>query len=389
MKRFTVALWGVLFLSLPVLQTAKAQMLDDLFDEDDFDASEIDKMQQKEASRKKTVSAAPAVPKQVSAPAVSKPVSAPAAKPILKPITETGKMPSSQGGAPLKQTVPRPVEQPKIQTPAPAVPVAAPRTFNLSPMPQAIAPKPSLPELGIGKNEDALPNLGINAKKNDENLSLFEMRARKKKHKSTDVSKFDIAGIKLKMKPQEVIELAEKAGFTLKFENRKIPEIREWKYHRQCLKQMFFSYDSKKNCIKETARLNQSEYVSALVFENKPLRETLNIEFTSTFSDNHVYRIRYVNKGDHSLGSTNEAKYLKIKRREEFLDQLIRKYGAPDDELALMWGISGLSATLQADISEGALDATLVMEDTSDQENDFDAVLADDLKSGLTDKFSF
>ena len=152
---------------------------------------------------------------------------------------------------------------------------------------------------------------------------------------------------------------------------------------------MFFAYKSQKNCIQETAKADNNEYIAKLVFENKERRETISVEFTSYLTQNQAYRIRYVSKGDASLGNTNEAQYLKSKRYQDFLELLIKKYGSPDDEQQLIWGISGFNAVLQAKISNASLDFSLLMEDPSIEEGDLDKIYADDLKTGSSDKFSF
>ena len=294
------------------------------------------------------------------------------------------------------QTLKEPLDQPPMfkEEPPSSQPVIEEKnkekaTFLLNTKPQEIT-IPSLPQIGSGKMPD-LPDLGSQAtkKKEDENLSLFEMRSRKTGSSDTDVLKFDIAGIRLKMTPQEVMQQALAAGFLLKIQDRKIPTLNEWKYRRLCMQQMLFAYEHKKRCVREIAQHNNSEYTSRLVFENKSRRETLTVEFASSFAENRAYRIRYVSKGDHSLGTTDEAHYFKTKRRQEFLKLLITKYGVPDDEQTLLWGVSGLGATLQAEISDSFLDASLVLEDLSIETEDFDNMSVQDAKDPSIEKFSF
>ena len=367
MKRILPFVFGVIVLASG--QAAVAQMLDDLFDEEDFQSSEIEKMQQETAIKnqaaQKAASAAPPQPKAAAAPASAAPTAAPST-PAVPPAVGPA---SSPAGVP------------------PQMPVGtvAPKTLSLSAGPRAI----TMPQIGAGK-EESMPYLGANAKKrNDENLSLFEMRAKKTGFSNTNVSSFDIAGIRLQMTPDEVIEKASEAGFSLKFKDWKIPQLNEWKYHRQCLDKMSFAHGTKKNCIHETAQEENSEYINRLVFENRPRRETLSVEFTSMYMQNQSYRIRYINKGDHSLGATEEGRYLKTKRRQEFLETLIKKYGLPDDESAMLWGVEGRGATLHAEISNTFLDASLVMENLSMEEKDFDAVANEELKTDPFNNFSF
>ena len=351
MKRIRAVILGVLFLFAE--PRAFAQMLDDLFEDEDFESSEIEKMQRETAAKNK------AAPKKNDASTVSAAVSpAPSSASVsAQPVVSAGQ--------------------------------AKPKTFSLSSKPQTIEAAPALPKIGNGQT-GAMPKIGLNTKKKeDENLSLFEMRAKKKGTSNTNVLNFDIAGIRLKMTPQEAVERAGTAGFSVKHEDKKIPVTKEWKYHRQCLRQMFFTYGSKRNCIRETAKTDNSEYIAKLLLENKERRETISVEFTSHLTQNQAYRILYVSKGDASLGNTNEAQYLKSKRHQDFLELLIKKYGSPDDEQQLIWGIAGFNAVLQAKISNASLDFSLLMEDPSIEEGDLDKIYADDMKTGFSDKFSF
>ncbi len=361
MKRIFVFIFGIIIF-FPSFQVA-AQLMDGLFDEEDFESSEIEKMQKEEAEKKKD--------------AVSVP-SATVAEPVRK---------ASAVQAVSNTNVASPVDSAAPVAAAPVKPKLN-QTFNLNTGPKEIQ-KSSLPQIGSGKVA-LLPDLGSKAnRREDENLSLFEMRARKKGFSDTNVLGFDIAGVRLKMKPEEVMEKALESGFSVKFQDRKIPTLNEWKYTRLCMRQMLFKYSDKKYCAHEIAQRDNSEYISRLVFENKDRRETLSVEFASRYAENQAYRIRYVNKGDHSLGSTDEAHYLKVKRRQEFLRLLITKYGAPDDEQALSWGISGVSATLQANLSDSFLDASLVLEDLSIENDDFDNMSVQDAKNPSFEKFSF
>lgn len=337
-----------------------AQTVDDLFSDEDFESSEIDRMQKETAEKnaKKAVASAPAAQPARSAP---KPVTT-AAVPVSRPPERT----PAQTAAPAPKTLSLPV--PKMQ----AIPASAPSLPQIS-----SAPAPDLPDLGKG------------GKKAGEEMSLFEMRSKKTGNPDTDVLKLDIAGIKLKMTPEEVMQNAAEAGFTLKFKDMETPTLDKWKYRRLCMDMKLFADKSKKECVKDAARQSGSEYISRLVYENKKRRETLTVEFTSRFSDNQAFRVRYVSKGDHSLGTTDEAHYFKAKRRQEFLRLLITKYGVPDDEQALQWGVSGIGATLQAEISDSFLDASLVLEDPNMETDDFDVMSIEDAKEPAIEKFSF
>ncbi|MBO4520825.1 MAG: hypothetical protein J5787_06420 [Alphaproteobacteria bacterium] len=356
MKRILFFIFGAALLSSG--QQATAQTWDDLFDEEDLKSSDIYKAQKEMSEQKKSSTASSKKSEQ----APVKSADSQEVKTSKASTEEKNEAPSGK---------------------------SAPKTFSLFSAPQAIQAPADLPELGTGAS-NGLPELGKSAKKrHSDSLSLFEMRTRKSSFSDTNVLKFDIAGVKLRMTPEEVVQSAQESGFSIKFKDWKIPDPDEWKYHRQCLQQMFFTHNSKKQCIQDAARYNEKEYISRLVFENKDLKETLSVEFTSRATDNQSYRIHYINKGNHSLGTTEEARYFKKKRRRDFFEALIKKYGPPDDEQSLLWGMSGLNATLQAEISNTFLDISLVMEDSLMREKDYQKIAVQDAEANVLENFSF
>lgn len=344
MKHLFVLIFGA---AVSATAPAAAQ-LTDLFGDEDFQSSEIEQMQRREAERK-------------------------AAGNVARPVNDPEQPPA-------RPTVSEPAAPRQPQTPAP----------------QAKAPPKaeSVPAVGAPPAREKLPDLGSrsrqSAKKNDEGLSLFEMRSKKTGGGgSTDVLKFDIAGVMLKMTPEEVAEHAREAGFELTFQEKKVPRLNEWRYARACLKQRLFLSRVKDECVREQARGQEAEYVSRQEYENRELREKMTVEFADNSVGNGAFRIYYVNRGDASLGATDEAHYLKTMRRQEFLRRLITKYGAPDDEQALLWGMGGLSATLRADLSEAQLDAALILEDSSLKDRADENMAQADAKRPALDSFGF
>lgn len=347
MRHLFVLIFG---LAVSTAVPAAAQ-LTDLFEDEDFQSSEIEQMQQREAERKKAEKAEKAEKTE---------------KPARPPVSESA--PSARTVAPKPSQTSRSQPQPPVK----AEPV---------------------PAVGASSSQEKLPDLGSRSrqtvKKNDEGLSLFEMRSKKTGGGSTDVLKFDIAGVMLKMTPEEVAEHAREAGFELAFQEKKVPKLNEWRYARVCLKKNLFQLRAKDECVREQARGQETEYVSRQEYENRELREKMTVEFADNSVGNGAFRIFYINRGDASLGATDEAHYLKTMRRQEFLRRLITKYGSPDDEQALLWGMGGLSATMQADMSESQLDATLILEDVSLKDKADENMAQADAKRSAPDAFGF
>lgn len=385
MKKFFVFL--VFLLSATPLS---AQGINDLFDEGDFD-SELPEVRKAVEDQTEAAPSPSAPASGTSLPALPRPQPAssgfarPAAAPSLPPPA------TFPAGAPAGGT----------PAPAPAsgsVPSAAPVPQTIPPSTEAgllsrlsSAEAPSLPDLGRGESS-SLPSLGNRRprkKEEEEHLSIFERRRRRAGNYQTDASKFDIAGVMLRMSPEEVMEVASANGFALKFKNTKIPPFLQWKYKLECHKKNMIRFADVKHCIQETAQERKEEYVEKLVFEKPEYKETLTVDFTSMFADNGAYRIRYVNKGNHSWGDTYEGMFLKRKRRQDFWRAVIQKYGQPDDENAMIWSNREEGASLEADLTLTFLDASLVLEDLSMTDTDSENMRAQDIKDGALNQFSF
>lgn len=344
-----------------------AQGLDDLFDETDFSGAPS------AAPAASSAAVPPSAPvlSAVSAPEPAAPVATSAAVPAPAPV--------------VSQSVPKTFDLPASSPSALSLPLGAAAS-------NPIAPSDKAGLLSRMSDESALPSLpmlGERAKTKADGLSLFERRKREIGGGDTDVESFDIAGMMLGMTPSDIMEIAAANGFTLKFRNKKIPSFLQWKYKKLCLKETAFSYAALKQCIRETARIGQEEYISRLQFEKPEIKEKIVVEFTSRFGGNRAYRIRYVSKGDHSLGGTSEARYHKSRRRRDFLYAVMQKYGQPDDEDALLWGIKDEGAYLEADISPALLDASLVLENIDLTDDDSDNMFLADQQDGSENKFSF
>ena len=329
----------ILFSMLLFSPAVSAQMMDDLFDEDDLQSS----------------------------------------------------LPSADGpkakSAPLSAVAPQNVRK----APVPSKPAV--RTAERpAPKPAAKPAEPALPALGNAEKE-RMPSVGKNVAPKKSGMSLYEMRLQKIKKKKADsrVDKFDVAGVSLKQQPEQAIGAATARGFKLKRVSRSIPQLDEWRYRRDCLNGAAAGkkYSDMKYCVDELAKHDNSQYIQQLFFENKSKKERLYVDFTSFYTGNRVFRIRYVGKGDHSLGVTEEGVYLKNARRRDFLQLLIQKYGAPDDEDSLIWGGAGDGAVLSAEITETFLDASVVLEDVSLEDDDFDKMSDKDADTVSDTRFSF
>ncbi|MCQ2914269.1 MAG: hypothetical protein MJ247_03645 [Alphaproteobacteria bacterium] len=263
---------------------------------------------------------------------------------------------------------------------------------------------PGAPKIADNASDKALPGIGAtsevrkNIQKNqqkaamkNEGLSLFDIRNKSKKgHLKTKAENFDIAGIKLKMTPEEVIEAIAEYNFKLVRVKNHIPELHQWRIKQDCLKERANApYRIRKYCLHEIAKEQEVEFVEAMLFEKKYNKEKIIVEFTSATTGNKCYHIRYIAKGDHSLGVTKEGVYLKNKRRQEFLEQLISKYGEPTDADTMTWGEIGFGAALVADITDTFLDASVDLVDTSIDDDDFDEIMKESKNFDKYNEFSF
>lgn len=194
-----------------------------------------------------------------------------------------------------------------------------------------------------------------------------------------DVSDFEIAGFNLGESASAILKQALQRGFRTTLTQERVPMFYSTTYHYQCQKMGVITPDNLAKCIKDLACQENTRYISEAVLTRK--NETIHLYFTSNATDNALYKIVYVNKGDASLNSTRFNVMKKKLRQTEFWNAVFDKYGYPDDEAEYVWG-NPAKGYMKASMSGSAYDGTLILEDVKLANEDyFAAADAEDERS--------
>ncbi len=177
-----------------------------------------------------------------------------------------------------------------------------------------------------------------------------------------DVSKFNIAGVKLYMEPQEVIDTAQENGFVLANMSYAIPAFMTANFENECRAEGLYQTRLIHECVRDRAKQEEVYYVSELTFENKDSKEELTVLFGSPLTGNKAFKVDYTGFGDNSLGTSYKDIIKKTNRRDIFWKLVFEKYGKPNYDKMILWG-DPRKAYLRAFMERNELNARLVLED--------------------------
>jgi hypothetical protein len=113
-------------------------------------------------------------------------------------------------------------------------------------------------------------------------------------------------------------------------------------------------FERLKVCAHALDKENGFEYISHETYNRYTTRETLDILYTSTFTDNLSHEIHY--KSDLPLFASKASQHVYINNLKiyDFWKQVDAKYGPPDNATEVKWGLGGKKPYMTA--STGNLD---------------------------------
>lgn len=213
-------------------------------------------------------------------------------------------------------------------------------------------PKPKVPK-GVVINEDGLNPNGnapahahapaptedeqtIASKNWDYNPGDYDYKPRYKTPE--EVLAFDISGLKLGMKLDIALFKAKEKGFVPTHIENEIPQFMVWKYDSECKRQGFTLLSDVNACKQSKAKKDDLIYTSAIDLENPVTREKLHLFFTSKYTDNKIYKIKYKTFQDKSAGISKKSIYKQQDKNRNFWIRVLKKYGSPDNHDDQTWG---------------------------------------------------
>lgn len=168
------------------------------------------------------------------------------------------------------------------------------------------------------------------------------------RNKRSNAANFDIAGIKLRMKPEEIEEILTKQGYRRLTQDYSIPNFIKWRGEELCRIHGIIGFERLKACAREIAFVNGFEYISSERYNRQATRETIEIHYTSTFTDNLSHYIIYTSNVPISTSKASQNVYINNLKIYDFWRRIDMRYGQPDNASEVKWGLGGKKPYLQA-----------------------------------------
>lgn len=166
--------------------------------------------------------------------------------------------------------------------------------------------------------------------------------------KRSNAANFDISNIKLRMTPAEIEKILTAQGYKRLSQEIRVPNFIKWRAEEICRIHGIVGFERLKACAREIAKANGYEYVAYEIYNRHTTLESLEIAYSSTFTDNLSYRILY--KSDLPLSSSKASEYVYINNLKiyDFWRRVDIRYGKPDNTSEVKWGLGGKKPYLQA-----------------------------------------
>lgn len=187
-------------------------------------------------------------------------------------------------------------------------------------------------------------------KSRDENA----IRAEKKRiekvlmNRRSNAANFDISGIKLRMNPKEVEEVLTNLGYRRIRQEVRIPNFIKWRSEELCRMNGIIGFERLAGCARRIAEANGFEYIAYEMYNRHSTRESLEINYTSTFTDNLSHRILYKSSVPISTSKASQNVYINNLKIYDFWRRIDLRYGKPDNTSEIKWGLGGKKPYMQA-----------------------------------------
>lgn len=159
---------------------------------------------------------------------------------------------------------------------------------------------------------------------------------------------FDISNVRLRMTPKEVEDVLIKQGYRKISENLEIPNFIEWRSEELCRINGIVGFERLNACATKIAKENGHQFVEKQIYSRYTTRETIEVNYSSSFTDNLSYRVFYKSTLPMSKSKASKNIYINNIKIFDFWRRIDLKYGKPDNASEIKWGMGGKKPYLQA-----------------------------------------
>ena len=166
--------------------------------------------------------------------------------------------------------------------------------------------------------------------------------------KRSNASVFDVSGVMLRMNAKQADEALQNRGYKKTAEKFEIPNFIRWRFEEMCRGQGVVGYERLESCVVQMSKKNNYLYVQHQNYNNFRTQESVELFYTSNFTGNKVYRIQYHSEAANIKGNSAKANYLRNIKIYDFWKQINQKYGVPDNQEQVTWGLGENKPYLKA-----------------------------------------
>ena len=166
--------------------------------------------------------------------------------------------------------------------------------------------------------------------------------------KRSNASVFDVSGVMLRMNAKQAEEALSKRGYKKTAEKFEIPNFIRWRFEELCRNQGVVGYERLESCVVQMSKKNNYLYVQHQNYNNFRTQESVELFYTSNFTGNKVHRITYQSQAANIKGNSAKANYLRNIKIYDFWKQINQKYGVPDNQEQVTWGLGENKPYLKA-----------------------------------------
>lgn len=167
-------------------------------------------------------------------------------------------------------------------------------------------------------------------------------------NRRSNAANFDISKVKLRMSPKEVEDTLTAQGYRKIQEKMEIPNFIKWRSEELCRQHGVIGFERLNACATMIAKENGFQFVEYQIYNRYTTRESIEVYFTSTFTDNLAHRIFYKSTIPFSDSKASKNIYLNNIKVFDFWRRIDLKYGKPDNETEVKWGLGGKKPYLKA-----------------------------------------
>lgn len=220
-------------------------------------------------------------------------------------------------------------------------------------------------------------------RKNDSIQKLLDENKAKANTRRSNAAVFDVAGVMLQMSYAQAEEQLLKRGYRKTSLKMDIPNFIKWRNEEKCRNQGVVGYERLENCIILLAKKDNYQFISQAVFDKYDTKETVRVFFSSTFTNNKVYKVIYRTEAAAMKGNSAKATYLRNIKVFDFWKKISQKYGDPDNKEDVTWGLGLNKPYLQA------ATGVLKLEDPVLKELDAERMAREDQRFMHSDIYTF